>query len=53
MLKERPWGADGSKQHFESGVRMGVGSFNLMISLLPGRVIRLLEFVGFSGDKVI
>lgn len=23
-----------------------------MISLLPGRVIKLLEFIGFSGDKV-
>jgi len=24
-----------------------------MISLLPARVIKLLEFIGFSGDKVI
>lgn len=31
---------------------MGVGTFNLMISLLPGRVIKLLEFIGFSGNKV-
>ena len=23
-----------------------------MISLLPGKVLRLLEFVGFSGNKV-
>lgn len=38
--------------HFESGVRMGVGTFNLMISLLPARIIRLLEFIGFSGNKV-
>lgn len=75
--------------HFESGVRMGIGTFNLvriqlrlqlsyitiiiyiyilfyrkyfyffnyilfqMISLLPARIIKLLEFIGFSGDKVI
>lgn len=32
---------------------MGVGTFNLMISLLPARVIRLLEFIGFSGNKQI
>lgn len=31
---------------------MGLGTFNLMISLLPGRVIKLLEFIGFSGNKV-
>lgn len=30
---------------------MGNGTFNLMISLLPGRVIKLLEFIGFSGNK--
>lgn len=37
--------------HFESGVRMGNGTFNLMISLLPSRIIKLLEFIGFSGNK--
>lgn len=30
---------------------MGMGTFNLMISLLPARVIKLLEFIGFSGNK--
>jgi len=30
---------------------MGSGTFNLMISLLPARVIKLLEFIGFSGNK--
>lgn len=37
--------------HFESGVRMGIGAFNLMISLLPARIIKLLEFIGFAGNK--
>lgn len=52
ILEKRQWEKSSSKMHFESGVRMGVGTFNLMISLLPGRVIRLLEFIGFSGNKV-
>lgn len=52
ILKKRHWESETSKIHFESGVRMGVGTFNLMISLLPGRVIKLLEFIGFSGNKV-
>lgn len=30
---------------------MGNGTFNLMISLLPSRIIKLLEFIGFSGNK--
>uniref|UniRef100_A0A674DS48 Tetratricopeptide repeat domain 39A n=1 Tax=Salmo trutta TaxID=8032 RepID=A0A674DS48_SALTR len=37
--------------HFEGGVKLGVGAFNLMISMLPTRTLRLLEFVGFSGNK--
>jgi hypothetical protein len=51
ILVQRKWSDDASREHFESGVRMGVGTFNLMISLLPGRVIKLLEFIGFSGNK--
>lgn len=53
ILEKRHWESMSSKEHFESGVRMGVGTFNLMISLLPARVIRLLEFIGFSGNKQI
>lgn len=30
---------------------MGIGAFNLMISLLPARIIKLLEFIGFGGNK--
>lgn len=52
ILNKRNWEVDSSKGHFESGVRMGMGTFNLMISLLPGRIIKLLEFIGFSGNKV-
>lgn len=36
---------------FEGGVQLGIGAFNLMLSLLPGRIIRLLEFIGFSGNR--
>ncbi|MBN3271771.1 TT39B protein, partial [Polyodon spathula] len=36
---------------FEGGVKLGIGAFNLMLSLLPARVLRLLEFIGFSGNR--
>ncbi|XP_066534833.1 tetratricopeptide repeat protein 39B-like isoform X2 [Hoplias malabaricus] len=39
--------------HFVGGVNMGIGSFNLMLSLLPARVLRLLECVGFSGNREV
>ncbi|XP_049427343.1 tetratricopeptide repeat protein 39B-like [Epinephelus fuscoguttatus] len=37
--------------HFRGGVNMGIGSFNLILSLLPSQVLRLMEFLGFSGDR--
>ncbi|XP_064605112.1 tetratricopeptide repeat protein 39B-like [Liolophura sinensis] len=51
ILQQRNWSDEKDKMHFESGVRMGIGAFNLMISLLPGKILKLLEFVGFSGNK--
>ncbi|XP_036387323.1 tetratricopeptide repeat protein 39A-like [Megalops cyprinoides] len=37
--------------HLEGGVSLGVGAFNLTLSMFPPRILKLLEFVGFSGDK--
>ncbi|KAJ8926908.1 hypothetical protein NQ314_020760 [Rhamnusium bicolor] len=51
ILLKRNWEKSETKVHFESGVKMGIGTFNLMISMLPSRVIKLLEFIGFSGNK--
>lgn len=51
LRNRKTWATADSKMHFESGVKMGLGTFNLMISLLPARVIKLLEFIGFSGNK--
>ncbi len=52
ILQNRNWSQSEYKSDFESGVRMGVGTFNLMISLLPQRVMKLLEFIGFGGNRV-
>ncbi|KAM8972496.1 tetratricopeptide repeat protein 39A-like [Pelodytes ibericus] len=40
-----------SHVHLEGGVSLGIGAFNLTLSLFPPRILRLLEFAGFSGDK--
>ncbi|XP_072347128.1 tetratricopeptide repeat protein 39A-like isoform X2 [Scyliorhinus torazame] len=37
--------------HLEGGVSLGIGAFNLALSLFPTRILKLLEFAGFSGDK--
>ena len=51
-MQHRQWHNDQHRKDFESGVRMGVGCFNLMISLLPARIMKLLEWIGFGGNKV-
>ncbi|XP_048004957.1 tetratricopeptide repeat protein 39B-like [Leguminivora glycinivorella] len=51
ILARKQWESETSRIHFHSGVRLGTATFNVMISLLPPRIISLLEFVGFSGNK--
>ncbi|XP_062264930.1 tetratricopeptide repeat protein 39A isoform X2 [Platichthys flesus] len=40
-----------SHLHLAGGISFGVGAFNLTLSLFPPRILRLLKFAGFSGDK--
>lgn len=53
MVIHQPTSLQHSPQRndFEGGVHLGIGGFNLMLSLLPAKIIKLLEWVGFSGDK--
>lgn len=53
ILKTHKWTNKKLAVHYESGVKMGIGAFNLMISLLPSRAKKLLEFIGFSGSRKI
>lgn len=74
ILNNRSFAGDRHRVHFECGVRLGVGAFNLveyfiriiawwrqlilvvfliqLISMLPQRIMKLLEFIGFAGSKV-
>jgi hypothetical protein len=36
---------------FISAVYLGIGGFNLMLSILPQKVLRIFEFIGFSGQR--
>ncbi|XP_056426421.1 tetratricopeptide repeat protein 39A-like isoform X2 [Hyla sarda] len=40
-----------SHVHLQGGVSLGIGAFNLTLSLFPPRILKILEFAGFSGDK--
>ncbi|XP_012687139.2 tetratricopeptide repeat protein 39B-like isoform X2 [Clupea harengus] len=52
LYQNQPEESDTFK-HFAGGVNMGIGSFNLMLSLAPARVLRLLEFLGFGGNREV
>ncbi|KAI8343980.1 hypothetical protein BC941DRAFT_464219 [Chlamydoabsidia padenii] len=41
----------GLDEHFTSGVCLGVGTFNIVLSMLPASVIKVVEFIGFTVDR--
>ncbi|OQV21081.1 Tetratricopeptide repeat protein 39B [Hypsibius exemplaris] len=49
ILRDREWSCPELKGHFESGVRLGIGSFNLIFSCVPAKHAKYLSIVGFSG----
>ena len=40
-----------SLNEFKSAVKLGMGVYNLMFSLLPEKVLALLSVVGFQGSR--
>lgn len=41
------------KDHFKSGVLLGLGLFDMAISFFPSSMIKLLEIAGFSGNRTV
>ncbi|PPQ91091.1 hypothetical protein CVT25_013129 [Psilocybe cyanescens] len=37
--------------HFRSGVLLGVGMCNIILSLMPGKLMTLVELFGYKGDR--
>ena len=38
-------------EHFRSGVYLGVGMSNIILSLLPARINSIIELFGYRGDR--
>ena len=38
-------------QHFRSGVYLGNGLSNIILSLMPGKLMTLVELFGYHGDR--
>ncbi|XP_029793766.1 gem-associated protein 6 isoform X1 [Suricata suricatta] len=40
-------------EHLVEGVKFGLGAFNLLLSLVPPKTLKLLNIVGYSGDREV
>ena len=49
----KAWSTSRSINSFDSRTRLGVAMFDLLISCLPRRFVKLIEFVGFSGNRKV
>jgi hypothetical protein len=38
-------------EHFRSGVYLGAGMCNIILSLIPGKLATLVELFGYKGDR--
>uniref|UniRef100_A0A1I7SGD7 PCI domain-containing protein n=1 Tax=Bursaphelenchus xylophilus TaxID=6326 RepID=A0A1I7SGD7_BURXY len=53
ILNSQAWTSRDQKMRdeFESGVLLGLGSFNVALSVLPGKLLKLLQVIGFNGNR--
>lgn len=45
------WSSPAIRDHMESGTRLGIGAFDLFVSMFPNKLAKLLEYVGFHSDR--
>ena len=49
--KVKKWESDLLKKEFDNGTKFGMGVYMLYLSVLPSKVLTLLEWIGFKGDR--
>ncbi|XP_058524028.1 tetratricopeptide repeat protein 39B-like [Ochotona princeps] len=53
VLMHIPNSQSKAHRHLVGGVKFGLGVFNLMLSLVPPRTLKLLNIVGYTGDREV
>ncbi|KAK7821596.1 hypothetical protein U0070_014476 [Myodes glareolus] len=53
VLELMPDNQSKTHRHLDGGVKFGLGVFNLMFSLVPPKSLKLLNIVGYSGDREV
>ncbi|XP_026889394.2 tetratricopeptide repeat protein 39B-like [Acinonyx jubatus] len=53
VLTQMPNNHSKTYRHLVEGVKFGLGAFNLVLSLVPPKTLKLLNIVGYSGDREV
>ncbi|XP_042789129.1 tetratricopeptide repeat protein 39B-like [Panthera leo] len=53
VLTQMPNNHSKTYRHLVKGVKFGLGAFNLLLSLVPPKTLKLLNIVGYSGDREV
>ncbi|XP_058539075.1 tetratricopeptide repeat protein 39B-like [Neofelis nebulosa] len=53
VLTQMPNNHSKTYRHLVEGVKFGLGAFNLLLSLVPPKTLKLLNIVGYSGDREV
>ncbi|GAB6020577.1 Tetratricopeptide repeat protein 39B [Chamberlinius hualienensis] len=52
IMNNRKWENSELKLFFMQVTNFGHGIYNVLLAMIPNRILRILEFMGFTGDKV-
>ncbi|XP_004410054.1 PREDICTED: tetratricopeptide repeat protein 39B-like [Odobenus rosmarus divergens] len=53
VLTQIPHNRGKTYRHLVGGVKFGLGAFNLILSLVPPKTLKLLNIAGYSGNKEV
>ncbi|XP_014647839.1 PREDICTED: tetratricopeptide repeat protein 39B-like [Ceratotherium simum simum] len=53
VLTQIPNNQSKTHRHLVGGIKFGLGAFNLILSLVPPKTLKLLNVVGYSGDREV
>ncbi|CAG5103912.1 Oidioi.mRNA.OKI2018_I69.chr1.g997.t1.cds [Oikopleura dioica] len=51
IVEKKTWSSEFLKNEFEFGAKCGLGVYQLYLSVLPPKILKILEWVGFRGDR--
>lgn len=51
IMNDRKWDNPELEIIFLQGTKLGLGIYNMVLAMIPKRILRILELIGFTGDR--